>query len=166
MTQVIAEKEKKSSSYKESRLESLSDEKVSKIKKFSKDYIAKVLHKLEKSSKRPKHSGSSTKDATPSSSMIMDTPNSNDGGEGTEGVAGDSGMQMSVEEAMGMDHDDDDIDSDTDDEEQQPEAPSGSSPKKSTEEHTGQAESTMDVDSHVGTNDPSPISDPKTNMEE
>ncbi|KAJ7770712.1 hypothetical protein B0H16DRAFT_1253115, partial [Mycena metata] len=36
LTQLIADKEKKSASYKENKLEALSDEKVTKIKKFSK----------------------------------------------------------------------------------------------------------------------------------
>jgi histone-lysine N-methyltransferase SETD2 len=36
LTQLIADKEKKSGSYKENKLEALSDEKVAKIKKFSK----------------------------------------------------------------------------------------------------------------------------------
>lgn len=129
LTQVIAEKEKKSSSYKENRLESLSDEKVAKIKKFSKDYIAKVLHKLEKS-KRPRHShsSSSTVNATPSSSTVMDTPNSNDGADGS--ANGEPPMQMSVEEAMGMEEDVDSEldDSDDDDEEDHQE----SSPMKAS----------------------------------
>ncbi|KAI9058826.1 hypothetical protein FKP32DRAFT_1597140 [Trametes sanguinea] len=54
LTQTIADKEKKSSSYKEGRLDSLSEEKTAKIKKFSKEYIAKVLRKLEKSGQRRK----------------------------------------------------------------------------------------------------------------
>lgn len=49
LTHVIAEKEKKSSSYREGRLDALSDEKAAKIKKFAKEYIVKVLRKLEKS---------------------------------------------------------------------------------------------------------------------
>ncbi|KAF8154094.1 hypothetical protein B0H34DRAFT_661470 [Crassisporium funariophilum] len=96
LTQVIAEKEKKSSSYREGRLDSLSDEKVAKIKKFAKEYITKIIRKLEKSSKRPKPSLTSTSLPTPSTSM--DTPNSNDGGD-------TSMVSMSVEEAMGMDPD-------------------------------------------------------------
>ncbi|CDO68786.1 hypothetical protein BN946_scf184989.g52 [Trametes cinnabarina] len=58
LTQTIADKEKKSSSYKEGRLDSLSEEKTAKIKKFSKEYIAKVLRKLEKSGQRRKPSSS------------------------------------------------------------------------------------------------------------
>ncbi|KAF8515699.1 hypothetical protein BU17DRAFT_51508 [Hysterangium stoloniferum] len=47
LTHLIAEKEKKSSSYEKSKLDSLPDEKKDKIKKFVKDYIAKVLRKLK-----------------------------------------------------------------------------------------------------------------------
>ncbi|PCH43100.1 SET domain-containing protein [Wolfiporia cocos MD-104 SS10] len=52
LTHIIAEKEKKSVSYKEGRLDSLSEEKVTKIKKFAKEYIAKILRKLEKAGQR------------------------------------------------------------------------------------------------------------------
>ena len=47
LTQVIADKEKKSSSYRERKLDALSEEKIMKIKKFSKDYINKILRKME-----------------------------------------------------------------------------------------------------------------------
>ncbi|THG94132.1 hypothetical protein EW026_g7278 [Hermanssonia centrifuga] len=68
LTQVIAEKEKKTSSYKDSRLDALSDEKVAKIKKFAKEYIAKILRKLDKAGQRHKSSSSA-----PSSSMSAST---------------------------------------------------------------------------------------------
>jgi len=58
LTNIIAEKEKKSSSYKEGRLDSLSDEKKTKVKKFAKEYIVKIMHKLEK---RHKPSSSSSR---------------------------------------------------------------------------------------------------------
>lgn len=58
MTTVISEKEKKSSSYKEGRLDSLSDEKKAKIKKFAKEYIAKMMRKLDKPNHRHKDSSS------------------------------------------------------------------------------------------------------------
>ncbi|TFY61091.1 hypothetical protein EVJ58_g4716 [Rhodofomes roseus] len=48
LTHIIAEKEKKSSSFREGRLDTLSDEKVVKIKKFAKEYIAKILRKMDK----------------------------------------------------------------------------------------------------------------------
>ncbi|KAI8990416.1 hypothetical protein BD414DRAFT_483561 [Trametes punicea] len=75
LTQIIAEKEKKSSSYKEGRLDSLSEEKTAKIKKFSKEYVAKVLRKLEKSGQRRKPSSSVAPTAGSSS-----TPDGRDGG--------------------------------------------------------------------------------------
>lgn len=96
LTQVIADKEKKSSSYREGKLDTLSEEKVVKIKKFSKDYIAKILRKMEKSGKRPKPPSISTTLPTPSTSTH--TPNSNDGKD-------ISMLTMSVEEAMDMDPD-------------------------------------------------------------
>lgn len=97
LTQVIAEKEKKSSSYREGNLDALSEEKISKIKKFAKEYITKILRKLEKSGKHDRPSSSSTIQATPSTSMA--TPNSADGD-----VVMDV-PPMSVEEAMDMDPD-------------------------------------------------------------
>jgi hypothetical protein len=93
LTQLIADKEKKSSSYRDNKLDALSDEKVVKIKKFAKEYIAKVVRKAEKSGhkKRP-HSSS----AEQGPSSALDTPNS------IEGV--DTEMtEMTVEEAMDMD---------------------------------------------------------------
>src|SRR5713226_80858 len=60
LTHIIAEKEKKSSSYKDNKLEALSDEKKIKIKKFAREYIQKVIHKLEKGKRRPPDSGTST----------------------------------------------------------------------------------------------------------
>lgn len=101
LTQIIADKEKKSSSYKEWKLDQLSDEKVAKIKTFAKEYIAKVLRKLEKSGHRPRPSSSTATRATPSTSL--GTPNST---EGADGVT--ANVSMSVEEAMDMDPDSDD----------------------------------------------------------
>ncbi|KAJ7153499.1 histone methyltransferase [Mycena crocata] len=94
LTQLIADKEKKSSSYRDNKLEALSDEKVAKIKKFAKEYIAKVVRKIEKSghSKRPPSSSTTTQ--APSSAV--DTPNSIDG---VDTVM----TEMTVEEAMDMD---------------------------------------------------------------
>lgn len=95
LTQVIADKEKKSSSYREGKLDALSEEKIIKIKKFSKDYINKILRKMEKFGKRPKPPPFSTPLPTPSTSTH--TPDSNDGG-------GDTSMvSMSIEEVMDMD---------------------------------------------------------------
>ncbi|KAG6836961.1 hypothetical protein H0H93_000353 [Arthromyces matolae] len=88
LTQIIADKEKKSSSYKEGRLEKLSDEKVAKIKKFAKEYIAKILRKIGKSDKRPREMESSsaqlqssptlqdsfTRDEVVGEDVVMDDP--------------------------------------------------------------------------------------------
>ncbi|KAG5339887.1 hypothetical protein C0989_003105 [Termitomyces sp. Mn162] len=76
LTQIITNKEKKSSSYKEGRLEKLSDEKVVKIKKFAKEYIAKILRKIEKSGKRLRESSLTTPPA--SSSAVQHTPQSHE----------------------------------------------------------------------------------------
>ncbi|KAI0688016.1 hypothetical protein BC835DRAFT_1285649 [Cytidiella melzeri] len=58
LTTVIADKEKKSSSYKEGRLDSLSEEKKAKMKKFAKEYVAKIVRKLQKSKHKPSSSSS------------------------------------------------------------------------------------------------------------
>ncbi|KIJ61209.1 hypothetical protein HYDPIDRAFT_177115 [Hydnomerulius pinastri MD-312] len=102
LTHIIAEKEKKSSSYKEGRLDSLSEEKIVKIKKFAKEYIAKVLRKLEKS--KSKHGSSShSKDRDlDRGSGSMRTPDAHEGGDGGDG---DVEMVMSVEQAMDLDGD-------------------------------------------------------------
>ena len=65
LTHVIAEKEKKSTNYKEGKLDSLSEEKTNKIKKFAKEYIVKVLRKLEKSGKRRKRPSTAASSSTP-----------------------------------------------------------------------------------------------------
>ncbi|KAH9476999.1 Histone-lysine N-methyltransferase, H3 lysine-36 specific [Psilocybe cubensis] len=99
LTQIISEKEKKSSSYKENKLDALSDEKVVKIKKFAKEYIHKIIRKLEKQNK-PHSSSTSTAHDTPSTSTH--TPNSHDGDRHSFAVP------VSVEEAMEMDIDSED----------------------------------------------------------
>ncbi|KAF7297264.1 Histone methyltransferase [Mycena indigotica] len=98
LTQLIADKEKKSSSYRDNKLEALSDEKVAKIKKFSKDYIAKVMRKMDKDKAGRKGRPSSS---TPlPTSSTFDTPNSAE----AENGDGDVDMpEMTVEEAMDMD---------------------------------------------------------------
>ncbi|KAJ7079995.1 histone methyltransferase [Mycena belliarum] len=91
--ELIADKERKSSSYADNKLEALSDEKVAKIKKFAKEYIVKVVRKAEKTSKtRASSSSASGAQGTPS----IDTPNSIDG---VDTVM----TEMTVEEAMDMD---------------------------------------------------------------
>ena len=100
-------------------MDALSEEKVAKIKKFAKEYIAKILRKIEKSGKysnslKPsKSSSTSTAQDTPSTSMH--TPSSNDGGD-AHGRMGDvHSHSMSVEEAMSMDLDDSGSDGEDDD---------------------------------------------------
>ena len=137
LTHIIAEKEKKSTSYKEGRLDTLSDEKVTKIKKFAKEYITKVLRKLDKSKSKPSSSSSShhrsrDRDRSghgprgglePSGSVPSRSPDVH-----REGEDGDDGedveMVMSVEQAMDLGSDsedggpDDDADMDMDVQEQ------------------------------------------------
>ena len=91
LTHVIAEKEKKSSSYKDGKLDALSDEKTSKIKKFAKEYIAKVLRRLEKSKRKASSSDG------PVVSPVVGNADGHDHEEG-----GDEPMAMSVEEAMDL----------------------------------------------------------------
>ncbi|KAF7420904.1 histone methyltransferase set2 [Pleurotus ostreatus] len=102
LTQIIVEKEKKTSSYKEGRLDSLSEEKVAKMKKFSKEYIVKVLHKLRKA----RRESSSTTGIPSSSSTTLDTPTEHDDTPNVE-------MKFEDIVPMGSDPESDD---DTDDE--------------------------------------------------
>jgi len=74
LTQLISDKEKKSQSYQSGKLDSLSDEKTVKIKKFAKEYISKLLRRIEKT----KASGGTT----PFASTSTGTPLS-DSGSGT-----------------------------------------------------------------------------------
>ncbi|KAN0141834.1 hypothetical protein V8E53_000296 [Lactarius tabidus] len=62
LTHIIAEKEKKSSSFKENKLDALSDEKKAKIKKFAREYVHKILHRLERNKRtgRPTTTGTTT----------------------------------------------------------------------------------------------------------
>lgn len=102
LTQIIADKEKKSSSYKDGKLDSLSDEKVAKIKKFSKEYIARILRKMEKSGDKRKGSSSSAPGPTQAgSSTSLETPNSHGDPNGSDIPMTD----MTVEEAMDLEDD-------------------------------------------------------------
>lgn len=87
MTQIITNKEKKSSSYKEGRLEKLSDEKVAKIKKFAKEYIPKILRKLEKPGKAPRRSPSTVSPV--SSSTLQHVLQSHEGADDEDVAMGD-----------------------------------------------------------------------------
>ncbi|KAH9984712.1 hypothetical protein BJV77DRAFT_1062120 [Russula vinacea] len=129
LTHIIAEKEKKSSSYKDNKLDSFSDEKKSKIKKFAREYINKVLHKLEKGKRRPPDSDSGASaqsrrhhhfhtDTTTSPLPPLSTPSlqEEEGGDADMDI---DEMEMSVEEAMDLSADEDDavdVDADEDDE--------------------------------------------------
>ena len=130
LTHIIAEKEKKSSSYKDNKLDVLSDEKTSKIKKFAREYIHKVLHKLEKGKRRPPDSDSgmsaqsrghhphSSKSTTPRPLLSTPSLQGEDGGDVDMDM---EEMEMSVEEAMDLSADEDDadavdVDADEDDE--------------------------------------------------
>ncbi|KAG6866333.1 hypothetical protein C0991_005800 [Blastosporella zonata] len=90
LTQIITDKEKKSSSYKEGRLDKLTEEKAVKIKKFAKEYIAKILRKLEKSSKHPQEPSSNA--PTASTSTLHHTEDSNERG-GDDIIMGDASME-------------------------------------------------------------------------
>ncbi|KAF9784792.1 hypothetical protein BJ322DRAFT_1006948 [Thelephora terrestris] len=68
LTEIIAEKEKKASGYKEGKLESFSDEKTAKIKKFSKEYIAKVIRKIKEKKKKRQHQRQQSTSASASGS--------------------------------------------------------------------------------------------------
>ncbi|KAG6902637.1 hypothetical protein C0995_013762 [Termitomyces sp. Mi166 len=107
--EIITNKEKKSSSYREGRLEQLSDEKVVKIKKFAKEYIAKILRKIEKSGKRPRELSTAP---TASSSTVQHTPQSHEGegeDEDEDVVMGDSLMEdMNIVSDSDGDEDKDD----------------------------------------------------------
>lgn len=121
LTHVIVEKEKKSSSYKEGRLDTLSDEKTVKIKKFAKEYITKVLRKLDKSKSRQspsKPSSSHRRDqdrdrgghvpsgSVPSPEVHQHRENWHEDGDG-DGEGDDVEMVMSVEQAMDLGSDSD-----------------------------------------------------------
>ncbi|KAF8438434.1 hypothetical protein L210DRAFT_3761363 [Boletus edulis BED1] len=128
LTHLIAEKEKKSTSYREGRLDALSDEKVTKIKKFAKEYITKVLRKLDKS--KSKHA-MSNKPLSSSSSHHFGRDRDRDRGgdvhdepsgpsrspdvhrEGEDGE--DVEMVMSVEQVMDLGSDSEDGDQPADD---------------------------------------------------
>ncbi|KAG7447390.1 SET domain-containing protein [Guyanagaster necrorhizus] len=86
LTHIIAEKEKRSHSYRDGKLDALSDEKVAKMKKFAKEYIAKILRKSEKRKRT-----NAIIEATPSRSA--DTPNSTGGGDFVD-------IPMTMEDAM------------------------------------------------------------------
>uniref|UniRef100_D8QG04 Histone-lysine N-methyltransferase, H3 lysine-36 specific n=1 Tax=Schizophyllum commune (strain H4-8 / FGSC 9210) TaxID=578458 RepID=D8QG04_SCHCM len=133
LTHIIAEKEKKSSSFKEGKLDALSEEKVYKMKKFSRDYIAKVMRKYQekekgKASRRPAGDDAASASATPGAST-SGTP-----GASTSSAALDTpDMEMTVEEAM-------DMEPDADDKDEKDESDSESESDSEDEEKDGEAE--------------------------
>ncbi|KAH9969992.1 hypothetical protein BGW80DRAFT_1176844 [Lactifluus volemus] len=105
------EKEKKSSSYRDNKLEALSDEKQAKIKKFAREYIHKVLHRLEKGKhSRPpdstspapssRHRDGHSDTQSPTRTGLQRPP---DEGE----MEMEMEMEMSVEDAMDLSADED-----------------------------------------------------------
>lgn len=87
----------------------MSDDKVTKIKKFAKEYIAKILRKMEKSGEKRKGSSVSTATTQAASSASAGTPNSH----------GDGDVIMSeitFEEAMDLGDSDSDADDPGEDE--------------------------------------------------
>ncbi|KAI0313481.1 hypothetical protein OF83DRAFT_1210951 [Amylostereum chailletii] len=102
LTRIIADKEKKSASYKDNRLDALSEEKTAKIKKFAKEYIQKVIHKLEKSGKIPKRSAASGSGEASSSRL---------GEQDDEGA----GPSMTFEDVMDLSDEEPELDHDEDD---------------------------------------------------
>ncbi|KAI0790974.1 hypothetical protein C8Q75DRAFT_716161 [Abortiporus biennis] len=103
LTCIIAEKEKKSSSYKEGKLDSLSDEKTAKIKKFAKEYIVKVLRKMEKK----RRSSEQHSERTPSGSGSTSTP----GHHGSDDMQEDHSLpDIPLEDVMDVDIDEEEDD--------------------------------------------------------
>ncbi|KAI6009958.1 hypothetical protein EDC04DRAFT_837620 [Pisolithus marmoratus] len=101
LTHIIAEKEKKSTSYKEGKLDALNDEKTAKIKKFAREYIAKVVRKLEKSKHKPSSSGDAQRgQGNTSPTVNLDAADMHEDSRDVE-------MTMSVEQAMDLGSDDD-----------------------------------------------------------
>jgi hypothetical protein len=103
LTHIIAEKEKKSSSFKENKLDALSDEKKAKIKKFAREYVHKILHRLER-----KRTGGGRPTATAATdSAGTTTPVTPQRADGIMPPPLDDEVDMSVD---GDDDDDDDDD--------------------------------------------------------
>ncbi|EKM52685.1 uncharacterized protein PHACADRAFT_211907 [Phanerochaete carnosa HHB-10118-sp] len=154
LTQKIADKEKKSTSYKDNRLEALSDEKAEKIKKFCKEYIAtKILRRRESGSSHRHHHTSSSRLDTPNKSS-RHTPSQSTG-------PADVDVDMSFERPW------DDAPSDDEDaSEQQPSPEESSSSKRSASDTTvsdPRVRFRQDLNGlkHQGSSDPpSPLDDP------
>lgn len=99
LTHIIAEKEKKSSSFKENKLDALSEEKKAKIKKFAREYVQKILHRLERKSRQ---TTGSTTPVTPQRGMpppLNDEVDMSVDGDEEDGDGGDNdAMDLSADE--------------------------------------------------------------------
>lgn len=84
-----------------------------KIKKFAKEYIAKVIRKIEKSGKHPSKAASSASASivrdTPTTSTAQQTPNSNDGDNAqyTSFMSAEDAMQLNFDSDVESDEDED-----------------------------------------------------------
>ena len=105
LTHLITEKEKKSTSYETAKLDSLSDEKQQKIKKFVKDYVAKILRKMrDRKSKNHRHNEKPLSSGVPPRQTSGDTPNSNDSPEGLATIEVEiDGARMDVDGPVRLD---------------------------------------------------------------
>ncbi|KAG1732683.1 uncharacterized protein EDB91DRAFT_1302092 [Suillus paluster] len=101
LTHVIAEKEKKSSGYKDGKLDALSDEKTAKIKKFAKEYIAKASPAVEE------HEHEEGGDVP-----MMSVDEAMDLGDGSDSEAdeADRGADVEMQDLEDMQHSSDDVD--------------------------------------------------------
>ncbi|KAJ3904103.1 histone-lysine N-methyltransferase [Lentinula edodes] len=110
LTQKVAEREKKSSAYQQNKLDNLSDEKVAKIKKYAKEYIDKLLHRMDKEQghRKPSSSASASVSAastTPSGlvgspSSAIGTPTSTTLPVDLAAVALDDAMDMDTDSEL------------------------------------------------------------------
>ena len=110
----------KSSSYKEGKLDALSDEKTAKIKKFAKEYIAKVIRKIKDKRKKKQQQQRQQSASGSGSSSRRESLGNGDAdaddldadGEGEEMSA--EALESMVAEAIDLGGDDDGDDQDDD----------------------------------------------------
>jgi len=151
LTEVVAEKEKKSSSYKEGKLDAFSDEKIAKIKKFAKDYITKVIRKIKE--KKKKHQRHQQSTSGSGSSSRRESLGNGDADADDLDVEGE-GEEMSAEalesmvadlggDACGDNQDDEGDDMDMDIDDQEPCAEDGD---RKQHEPVGEENSSDDTD--------------------
>ncbi|KAG8936231.1 histone methyltransferase set2 [Tulasnella sp. 408] len=105
----IAEKEKKSSSYSTSKLDKLTDEKQAKIKKYTKDFFAKAMHKIDKK-KAAKIVGSPSSSSTSQGSTSDPRRGNSSGSTSASSSTTLRGSELSIKiedvDAFGLDGDD------------------------------------------------------------